>query len=71
MKKGLRRRRHAAFAMVLTLKPCPDEEGIKTRMDFKYFDNMHSLKPCPDEEGIKTLRAHDGLDAVQDSKTLP
>ena len=36
------------------MKPCPDEEGIKT-LEGMGFAVKKDLKPCPDEEGIKTL----------------
>ena len=36
------------------LKPCPDEEGIKTARVLAHTRLRLSLKPCPDEEGIKT-----------------
>ena len=38
------------------MKPCPDEEGIKTRAAFSWINESSTLKPCPDEEGIKTPR---------------
>jgi len=36
------------------LKPCPDEEGIKTNELQAIYQVCFPLKPCPDEEGIKT-----------------
>jgi len=56
MKKGLRRDWLARKNRLLSLKTCPDEEGIKTS---KHTCNIciffASLKTCPDEEGIKTF----------------
>ena len=54
MKKGLRRLSLAIPLLALTLKPCPDEEGIKTLLDAWNKFEGYTLKPCPDEEGIKT-----------------
>ena len=39
-----------------TLKPCPDEEGIKTPALGAGVGADRALKPCPDEEGIKTSK---------------
>jgi hypothetical protein len=36
------------------LKPCPDEEGIKTYLHSLSAGDIIAVKPCPDEEGIKT-----------------
>ena len=55
MKKGLRLALNV-FSICLSraLKPCPDEEGIKTGSVRNLF-SRRPLKPCPDEEGIKTF----------------
>ena len=54
MKKGLRHAGYIDTPLESTLKPCPDEEGIKTNYVHFSFLSLISLKPCPDEEGIKT-----------------
>jgi len=54
MKKGLRLRRFIKRQGTRHLKPCPDEEGIKTFRRSEYLLGL-PLKPCPDEEGIKTI----------------
>ena len=53
------------------LKPCPDEEGIKTPCRQTSFFLSASLKPCPDEEGIKTHSVMAYCDASHDFETLP
>ena len=53
MKKGLRRLEKPVNIFIVPLKPCPDEEGIKTLPATRLTDSV-TLKPCPDEEGIKT-----------------
>jgi len=53
MKKGLRQLQDFMIVSDMGLKPCPDEEGIKTRTE-DTPSRSRSLKPCPDEEGIKT-----------------
>ena len=57
MKKGLRRPGRPGRPETAPLKPCPDEEGIKTPIPWQPFSRRPPLKPCPDEEGIKTSRA--------------
>ena len=70
MKKGLRLLEIPGDFEVATLKPCPDEEGIKTRTVLPSPYTMYALKPCPDEEGIKTIPGCNvGLDVG--FKTLP
>ena len=54
MKKGLRPKASENSLKVAALKPCPDEEGIKTNQVVTYLSSLQALKPCPDEEGIKT-----------------
>ena len=55
MKKGLRhQQRKAGLCLDAALKPCPDEEGIKTAGADQLSKMRATLKPCPDEEGIKT-----------------
>ncbi len=46
--------RRRVCSVPMTLKPCPDEEGIKTVIGFVALSISCPLKPCPDEEGIKT-----------------
>ncbi len=54
MKKGLRQSPGLCLECLITLKPCPDEEGIKTVARINTASGS-TLKPCPDEEGIKTI----------------
>ena len=54
MKKGLRHDGALKLGLVCSLKPCPDEEGIKTNFLLVALQTNPALKPCPDEEGIKT-----------------
>ena len=56
MKKGLRQDQRFEDQRLEALKPCPDEEGIKTNPAEEGGFDRRSLKPCPDEEGIKTRR---------------
>ena len=53
MKKGLRLVAARSGCGARPLKPCPDEEGIKT-LELPGLAIAAPLKPCPDEEGIKT-----------------
>ncbi len=54
MKKGLRHIQRPTVHIINLFKPCPDEEGIKTRSWREGRPKPFSFKPCPDEEGIKT-----------------
>ena len=53
MKKGLRRASKGCLVAFGLFKPCPDEEGIKTKIEHA-ITGADVFKPCPDEEGIKT-----------------
>ena len=69
MKKGLRPRKQGFLVCQIPLKPCPDEEGIKTAFWYARF-TPSTLKPCPDEEGIKTA-AFSAVIPKIGFKTLP